>query len=154
MCFHYIEVFGLLLGPMNLGQFRQPFHSPLSRTWDILIAKSMSDTTENLESTFHTQTPLHGPYYWSYLCEGFSVVCCHVTSSIQQAFLDIGACEYHNILMHWLHQPILNHFTVCMTLQLIARGRPKIFIDTEIVWTLEPARLCITQWPRSEFNAI
>ncbi len=38
-------------------------------------------------------------YYWIYLCEGPSSVCCHVTSSIQPVILDMGACEYHNILL-------------------------------------------------------
>ncbi len=74
-------------------------HTPLSPTQDSLNAKSTSDTMENLESTSDTQTPLHGPYYWIYLCEGPSIVCCHVTSSIQQIILDMGACEYNSIVL-------------------------------------------------------
>ncbi len=116
--------------------------------WIIMLLKVLS----------HFHLRIYLDYYWiyMYLCEGPLSVCCHVTSSIQQAFLYIGACEYHNILMHWLHQPILNHrnhFTVCMTLKLIARGRPKIFFGTKILCTLEPA-MKHSQWPRSEFNVI
>ncbi len=37
-------------------------------------------------------------YYWIYLCEGPLSVCCHVTY-IQQIFLNMGACEYNNILL-------------------------------------------------------
>ncbi len=43
-------------------------------------------------------------YYWVYVFEWPFSVCCHVTSSIQQVFLDTGrgACEYNNLLSKWL----------------------------------------------------
>ena len=99
----YRFVTGLLTSHRSLFQYL--CRVPNERFMNLYIETNPEKTCMWPDTYSH---PLRGPNYWIYLCEGPSIVCCRVTSSIQQIFLDMGACEYNNIVLKWLQQLILN----------------------------------------------